>query len=99
MSKEKKLTQEEKVSVYNSLSRRGLVKLCNDFDKNNGDKLLSYAKNGKYENIRIPEKVIDIGDGLIEVLEFAKETKTITKVSSLVNDMGNMIKNKKIAAK
>ena len=96
-NKEKRLTYQEKTSVYNDLSRRGLIKLCNDFDKDNGNKLASYVNNKdtNYELTRIPEKVIDIGDGLIEVLEFAKETQTISKVHSLVTEVESMIKTKK----
>ncbi len=97
---EKKLTAKEKVSAYYGLSRRGLIKLCCDYDKDNNNKLLQYSHNKiandeMYETTRIPEKIIDIGDGLIEVLEFAKETQTVSKVQSLINEVGDMIKSKK----
>jgi len=100
MESEKRLTSAEKVSAYNSFSRRGLIKLCNEYDKSNHNKLLEFthnkiANNEVPEYTRIPEKIIDIGDGLIEVLEFAKETQTISKVHSLVNEVETMIKSKK----
>lgn len=100
MSNEKRLTSTEKVSAYNSFSRRGLIKLCNEYDEKNNNKLLEFTHNKISNNeipeyIRIPEKIIDIGDGLIEVLEFAKETQTISKVQSLVNEVETMIKSKK----
>ena len=96
----KRLTPSEKTSAYNTFSRRGLIKICNDYDKENGNKLLDYVHNKIaddviYESERIPEKIVDIGDGLIEVLEFAKETQTISKVSSLVNEVSDMVRSKR----
>lgn len=100
MGKEYRLTSAEKVSAYSAFSRRGLIKLCNEYDKSNHNKLLEFthtkiANNEVPENTRIPEKIIDIGDGLIEVLEFAKEVDTVSKVASLVTEVETMIKSKK----
>ena len=36
----KRLTPSEKTSAYNTFSRRGLIKICNDYDKENGNKLV-----------------------------------------------------------
>lgn len=100
MGKEHRLTSEEKVSAYSAFSRRGLIKLCNAYDKSSHNKLLEFthnkiANNEVPESTRIPEKIIDIGDGLIEVLEFAKEVDTVSKVASLVTEVETMIKSKK----
>ena len=89
MESEKRLTSAEKVSAYNSFSRRGLIKLCNEYDKSNHNKLLEFthnkiANNEVPEYTRIPEKIIDIGDGLIEVLEFAKEVLRIPEAHEMV---------------
>lgn len=71
--------------TYEDISRRGLIKLGHDFDRDNEAALQRYlAENGEnYENIRTVEKVIVRADQITEtVKEAASRLKTAASGSS-----------------
>lgn len=49
------------MSIYNDLSRRGLIKLNNDFDRENNNSLKQFLNDNRseYEGIRPHEKMFD----------------------------------------
>lgn len=71
--------------TYEDISRRGLIKLGHDFDRDNEAALQRYlAENGdNYENIRTAEKVIVRADQIGEtVKEAASKLRTAASGSS-----------------
>lgn len=58
---------------YRDLSRRGLIELNQDFDKDNENMLINYLHENEdeYENIRIIERVVDKCDKIKQSMSFA----------------------------
>lgn len=57
-------------NTYEDVSRRGLVKLCHDFDSDHDGELQNYfnAHSNEYENIRPVECVIERADQIAETM-------------------------------
>lgn len=81
---------------YGQVSRRGLIKLNEDFDSANENMLLEYLKenDGNYEEVRPVEKAIEYVD---MVTESADEAKTgikgiaIEEINKLLNKMTDVV--------
>lgn len=74
---------------YEDLSRRGLIKLNNDFDDDNDAALLKYLteKGDNYENIRFVESIINGADQVVDTVSSSHIVKTIlSKESNKVVD-------------
>lgn len=56
---------------YKDLSRRALIKLGSDYDKENDEALINYLKdhNDEYESVRDVEKIIEKSDMICQTLK------------------------------
>lgn len=64
------------MSTYESLSRRGMIQLAHDYDKDNDDGLKNYLQAAEetgshYEEVRPVEQIIDKADKVAEKLSDA----------------------------
>lgn len=81
---------------YGQVSRRGLIKLNEDFDSANENMLLEYLKenDGKYEEVRPVEKAIEYVDSVANAADDAKtgiKGIAIEEVNKLLDKMTDVV--------